>query len=193
MMPMPGAETNILSRRRAISLAAYIAGLSALGACASASDEATAEDEALHDFDFTFGHWRVQHRSLRASGQWQESEGQCVTESILGGAGNVEDHLIHPAAGAYRALGVRSFDSQTRLWSIWWLDGRAPHAVGMPVVGAFAEGVGTFFGEDALDGRPIRTRFVWTRATHPQWEQAYSFDAGLTWETNWIMQFTPER
>lgn len=192
MMPMPGAETSILSRRRAISLAAYIAGLTALGACASVSDEAAAQDEALHDFDFTFGRWRVQHRSLRASGQWQEAHGHCVTETILGGAGNLEDHLINSAVGAYRALGVRSFDIQTRQWSLWWLDGRAPHALGSPVLGAFADGVGTFFGDDALDGRPIKIRIRWTRSTLPRWEQAYSFDDGVTWETNWVMDFLPE-
>ena len=25
----------------------------------------------------------------------------------------------------------------------------------------------------------------------PRWEQAFSDDGGLTWETNWVMEFTP--
>jgi hypothetical protein len=43
-----------------------------------------------------------------------------------------------------------------------------------------------------LDGRPIRVRFTWseTQGDAPVWEQAFSADAGRTWETNWVMHFT---
>ena len=41
------------------------------------------------------------------------------------------------------------------LWG-WWLDGRNPGALDVPVVGRFADGVGTFFAEDTIDGRAIR-------------------------------------
>jgi hypothetical protein len=36
-------------------------------------------------------------------------------------------------------------------------------------------------------------RFLWTGVTTktPHWEQAFSDDAGETWETNWLMDFTP--
>jgi hypothetical protein len=46
--------------------------------------------------------------------------------------------------------------------------------------------------DDTLDGKPIRVRFIWSKITPTscQWEQAYSRDAGVTWESNWIMNFT---
>jgi hypothetical protein len=53
-------------------------------------------------------------------------------------------------------------------------------------------GVGTFYADDVLDGRPIRIRFRWlgTGGSTPRWEQAFSPDGGATWETNWTMQFS---
>ena len=53
--------------------------------------------------------------------------------------------------------------------------------------------VGVFEGEDTFEGRPIRVRFTWTGVTTetPHWEQAFSEDGGETWETNWVMDFTP--
>ena len=59
--------------------------------------------------------------------------------------------------------------------------------------GAFSGDTGVFEGEDTFEGRPILVRFIWSRTTSgkPRWEQAFSEDGGETWETNWIMDFTP--
>jgi hypothetical protein len=61
------------------------------------------------------------------------------------------------------------------------------------VIGSFDGDVGVFEGEDTFDGRPILVRFIWSGVTTPtpRWEQAFSEDDGETWETNWIMDFTP--
>jgi hypothetical protein len=77
-------------------------------------------------------------------------------------------------------------------WSIWWLDGRNPGSIDTPVVGRFENGVGAFLADETFAGKPIRVRFFWTvsRPDRPRWEQAFSTDAGATWETNWIMDFT---
>ena len=58
--------------------------------------------------------------------------------------------------------------------------------------GRFEDGVGTFYGEDVFEGRPIRVRFLWSDITpvSARWAQAFSPDGGETWETNWIMDFT---
>jgi hypothetical protein len=51
--------------------------------------------------------------------------------------------------------------------------------------------IGTFYADSLLDGKPVRTRFIWSHITgvSGRWEQAFSYDAGKTWETNWIMEF----
>jgi len=61
------------------------------------------------------------------------------------------------------------------------------------MVGRFMGGIGEFFGDETVDGKPVLCRFRWTQPTadSARWEQAFSDDGGRTWETNWIMTFTP--
>ncbi len=151
---------------------------------------------APHDFDFAVGDWTVQHRRLKdrllACTEWVEFSGQMSTRQVLGGYGNVEDNVLDLPEGSYRALALRSFNAQTRQWSIWWLDGRFPGQLDVPVVGGFHNSTGTFYANDTLSGVPITVRFVWLTQDpqRPRWEQAFSADGGTTWETNWTMQFT---
>jgi len=147
------------------------------------------------DFDFLIGRWRVRHRRLRTrlrgDTRWEEFAGTCTSWPILAGLGTVDDNLIALPAGAYRAATLRQFDPAARRWSIWWIDARRP-GIEPPVHGGFADGIGTFLGDDVLDGRAIRVRFVWSdiAASTARWEQAFSADGGATWETNWQMAFT---
>ena len=111
----------------------------------------------------------------------------------MGGFGNLDDNVLEAPTGTYRATTLRSFDGKSQEWSIWWLDSRSPKGpLDPPVRGRFHDGVGTFYADDTLDGKPIRVRFIWSKITPTscQWEQAYSCDAGATWETNSIMNFT---
>ncbi|HEY1604640.1 MAG TPA: DUF1579 domain-containing protein [Allosphingosinicella sp.] len=146
--------------------------------------------------DFPLGRWRVRHRKLvrRLAGctDWVAFEGEMTARSVLGGLGNLEEHVLDDPSGAYEALALRLFDPEQGLWSIWWVDGRY-HELDPPVRGAFEEGIGLFAGEDMLDGRPILVRFIWSNVAtrNPRWEQCFSADGGANWETNWIMQFDP--
>jgi hypothetical protein len=147
------------------------------------------------DFDFLFGSWTVEHRRLKerlvGCDDWEEFGGTCTAYPILGGAANVDDNVVELPNGTYRASSIRSFDAAAGTWAIWWLDQRNPHTLDVPVVGGFQDGVGEFYANDTLNERPIRVRFQWsdTQSDSPRWDQAFSADAGVTWETNWIMQF----
>ncbi|WP_212648267.1 hypothetical protein [Deinococcus hopiensis] len=155
------------------------------------------DPNAPQDFDFITGDWRVNHRRLSAlfsnCTQWTAFEGASSTTKTLGGFGNLEDNVLHFPTGTVRALAVRSYCAAAGTWSIWWLDGRSPTTLGVPVVGRFAGHVGTFYADDVLGSAPIRVRFVWTAipGENPRWEQAFSNDGGKTWETNWTMAFMP--
>lgn len=155
------------------------------------------EPDAPTDFDFIIGDWHVQHRRLnsRLSGctEWTSFNGLSTTRKILGGLGNVEDNLLRFPEGEVRAAAFRSFDHATRKWSIWWLDARNPHRLDVPVIGEFAGTIGTFHADDSLRGAAIRVRFIWNAnpGGKPTWEQAFSPDLGITWETNWTMEFSP--
>jgi hypothetical protein len=153
------------------------------------------DPDAPSDFDFVIGDWCVHHLRLKARlagcTDWESFEGLSSTHKTLGGFGNVEDNRIFLPGGSYRAVAIRSFDSQACSWSIWWLDGRSPGALDTPVVGRFSDGVGTFFAEDIFNGLPIRIRFTWRTSSggNPRWDQAFSADGGVTWEVNWKMEF----
>ena len=152
--------------------------------------------DATHDFDFLFGSWTVRHRRLKARlagcPDWEEFRGTSTFWPLLGGAGNVDDNVLELPGGTYRAATFRSFDPKTGQWAIWWMDGRNPHALDTPMKGGFANGVGTFFADDTLGGKPIKVRFLWTSSGPDiaRWEQAFSPDGGHSWETNWEMDFT---
>jgi hypothetical protein len=152
--------------------------------------------DGRHDFDFMFGDWRVAHQRLRSRltgcTEWEAFDGMSSTRPILGGAGNLEDNRLDPASGSYRAVALRSWCAQTRQWSIWWLDGRQPLGIDVPVRGRFEAGLGAFYAEDRHEGRLVQVRFRWdaTDPQAPRWEQALSADGGQRWEVNWRMQFT---
>jgi len=149
----------------------------------------------MNDFDFLVGHWTVRHRRLkeRLAGctDWEEFGGTCSLRPLLDGQANVDDNVLDMPSGTYRAASIRAYDPATGRWSIWWLDSRQPHDLGMPVVGAFKDGTGTFLADDTLNGQPIRVRFLWTDITpsSARWQQEFSNDGGATWETNWVMEF----
>ncbi|OCQ23830.1 DUF1579 domain-containing protein [Pseudoalteromonas luteoviolacea] len=154
------------------------------------------ELDAPQDFDFIIGEWNVRHSRLKEilsdSDEWYEFTGESATVKTLGGFGNIEDNHLHFPEASIRAKAIRSYNAQTREWSIWWLDGRNPASMDTPVVGTFNEKVGQFFADDTFNDQPIKVRFIWN-ATNPEiptWEQAFSKDDGKTWETNWKMMFT---
>jgi hypothetical protein len=147
------------------------------------------------DFDFVIGNWFVKHRRLKERlancTEWLEFDGEMSTQKILGGFGNIEDNILRLPDQEVRAIALRSYDQNTKNWSIWWLDGRFPGRIDVPVVGNFVDGVGTFFANDTFQEIPIIVRFVWRQIGVDllRWEQAFSADEGESWETNWTMDF----
>jgi hypothetical protein len=159
------------------------------------SGQGAAKRTDVHDFDFLNGDWRVHHRYLRVKAdarEWLDADGTASHLELMDGKANMEEYTINAPSGAYRAVALRSYDPKTSQWSIWWLSGRAPHGkVDPPVQGRFKKGVGTFYGDTTVNEKPMRVRFIWSQndSTSARWEQAYSSDAGKTWETNWTMEF----
>ena len=149
-----------------------------------------------HDFDFFMGTWKVRNRRLRArlagSDDWEEFDATSVARPILGGLGNV-DEFRTDHDGGFIGMSFRFFDPVKGRWSIYWADSRRAGELDPPVFGRFSGDRGVFVGRDVFDGKPIRVRFIWSgiRTRTPRWEQAFSADDGATWETNWVMDFSP--
>ncbi len=115
-----------------------------------------------------------------------------IARPLLDGLGN-EDEFRTDHDGGFIGMSFRFYDPQKDQWAIYWADTRRPGLLDAPVFGSFSGDVGIFEGDDTFEGRPIRMRFIWSGITTPtpRWEQAFSEDDGETWETNWIMDFTP--
>jgi hypothetical protein len=154
------------------------------------------EARATRDFDFLMGSWKVHNRMLRkrlaGCGEWDEFEATSVARTMLDGLAN-EDEFRTDFCGGFIGMSFRFYDPKTDLWSIYWADSRRSGALDPPVYGSFAGDRGVFLGEDTFEGRPILVRFIWSEINSgtPRWEQAFSEDDGDTWETNWVMEFTP--
>ncbi len=75
-------------------------------------------------------------------------------------------------------------------WAIYWINSKDGQ-LQPPVYGRFENGRGVFAGDDFDDGKPVKVLFDWsgTDTETPRWSQAFSYDDGTTWETNWIMEF----
>jgi hypothetical protein len=149
----------------------------------------------MNDFDFFVGSWDVANRRLvqplSGSDDWDEFPGTSTCVTAWDGAANF-DQITFPTKG-FRGLTVRMYNPAAEHWSIYWANSRRGVLDLPPMIGRFGrDGTGEFFGTEAFDGRQVPIRFVWDgiTATTARWAQAYSPDAGETWETNWVMDFT---
>jgi len=150
-------------------------------------------------FDFLLGTWRVTNRRLRrpldpADDSWEEFDAHAVVRPVLHGLGNTDTITSErgPGGQPFEGVTLRLFDPRDGRWRIWWTSTRQPGQLDPPMTGEFTGGHGVFFGDDEVDGVPIRVRFDWHALDDggARWAQAFSFDGGRTWTTNWVMTFT---
>jgi hypothetical protein len=160
---------------------------------AAAASDVSAQRDGQHDFDWEIGTWDTHVRVLRnplsgAAPEWVEFKGTSIVKPLLGGRANFVELSVKNASGAIEGGALRLYNPQARQWSLNYA-GLRNGLLTAPVFGGFdANGRGTFFGQDQLEGRTILVRFVITRPSprQAQFEQSYSADGGATWETNWI-------
>jgi hypothetical protein len=162
----------------------------------ASANQAPADRDGQHDFDFELGHWnihlkRLQH-PLTGSTTWVEFDGTSVTRKVWDGRSQIEEFETDSAAGGHiEGLTLRLYNPQTHQWSLYWANSKIG-TMDPPQVGQFKNGRGEFFGHDTLNGKAIVIRFVWSNTTtdKPHFEQSFSADGGQTWELNWITDQT---
>lgn len=147
-------------------------------------------------FDFLEGRWLIRHRRLRerlvSCTEWIEFETPFVLAPLLGGLGNIDQCQMLPPSPFFEGVSLRFFDLALGEWKIYWVDS-ATGQLCPPVVGGFDGDQGTFRGMDVHAGTAVAVRFLWDKSmpAAPTWQQAFSTDGGVTWETNWHMAFFP--
>jgi hypothetical protein len=143
------------------------------------------------DFDFLIGNWLMKNRHLNARlancKEYTEFETTVENHAGLEGMGNFDVVRRSLDNGkVYEGRTVRTFDPQTKLWRLYWMDSNGG-PLDPPQIGSFENGIGLFFAKDYQVGRPVIVVFKWDKRDpeHPRWSQAFSDDNGKTWEWNY--------
>jgi hypothetical protein len=174
-----------------------VAGLSALlllgtvasGAAATAPPTVA---DGQRDFDWELGLWRTSVRVLaeplsETPDEWLQFAGTSDVRPLMDRRANVVELDVSGPSGRIEGMNLRLYEPQAERWSLTFVSMR--NGLLTPsVYGGFQDGVGKFYGDDQLDGRPIKVRFLIFRQgpDKARFEQAFSADGGTTWETNWI-------
>jgi hypothetical protein len=160
------------------------------------AQQATAEREGQHDFDFEYGSWKIHLKRLvnplTGSTKWVEFDGTSVTRKVWDGRAQLEEFETDSAAGGHiEGLTLRLYNPQTRQWSLYWATSKGG-PIYPPQIGEFKNGRGEFYAQDTLNGKSAFVRFIWsaTNTNSPHFEQSFSEDGGRTWEVNWITDQT---
>lgn len=173
--------------RSAIALALLLLAASARPAAARP------QGDGAHDFDWEAGAWTTTLRYLAnplspEPDRWIDYRGTTTIRLVMDGQANVAELDVSGAAGRVRGLSLRLYNPRTRQWSLNYAsmqDGR----LAAPVFGGFdASGRGLFYGTDEVGGRVVLVRFAILPdgRDRVRFVQAYSADAGASWEENWI-------
>src|SRR5581483_9528317 len=154
-----------------VLISAIMLGLSTMPAVAqpqsvAAKPEAPlvrAERDGQRDFDFLFGKWKTHNRRLMnpltGSNTWIEFDGTVVARSIWGGRANMDEFAADTPSGRVDGLTVRTYNSKTRQWSIYWANA-TNGAFSLPAtVGEFKGDRGEFFDQEDYKGRSILVRY----------------------------------
>jgi hypothetical protein len=148
------------------------------------------------DFDFLAGRWTVHHRrwcdplrhALGGPSELSEFDGVHVGGTYFAGAVSVDETTL--ADPDTRGLTFRVWSPSRHEWSIYWVNSRTGR-LEPPVHGSFIDGVGTFYGQESIDGHEVEVRFIWSDITETsaRWSQAFRVDNG-EWDHNWEMTFS---
>jgi hypothetical protein len=152
--------------------------------------------DVRHDFDFAYGKWQEHTNRLKApltgSTTWTPMEGVSETTPVWNGRANIVELRSNGADGPLELLSLRLYNPQARQWNLYFATSKVGF-LGMPAsTGQFNNGTGEFYDQETYNGKAIWVRFrvFPLSADSMQSDQAFSADAGKTWETNWINKYT---
>lgn len=204
----PGSGENkvkIIDLVRIYIVVAVMCGLSSAAfgqitpeAMKKQTPESAIEHDGQHDFDFLFGSWKVHCRRLlhplAGSSQWLEFDGTDVVHRVWDGRANMDEFEADSPSGRIEGMTIRTYSAKSHQWSIYWSTEANGTVDFPPMVGEFRSGRGEFFDSEIYKGKAIYVRFLWTVGSPSSchWEQAFSPDGGITWETNFVWELTRE-
>jgi hypothetical protein len=153
-----------------------------------ATGVASSERDGSHDFDFNFGVWKTQIKRrvhpLSGSDETIELNGTVSVRKVWSGRAALEEIETDGPKGHWEGLSLFLYSPGAHQWSQTFIGSKSGAFAGGGMVGGFKDGHGELYASDALDGRAILVRGVWSDIapkTH-RYEESYSGDGGRTWE-----------
>lgn len=182
----------------AAALALAVPALAPAQSATTKTEAGPASHDGQRDFDWMHGNWKATlkrlDKPLTGSTKWTEYAGTQRTIRLYDGRANVdefttEDPVTHAKV---EGLTVRTYNPETKQWSINWANMKTGTFAMPPTVGHFENGRGEFYDREDFNGKPIVVRYVWSdiTPTSAHFEQSFSADDGKTWEVNWISDIT---
>jgi hypothetical protein len=155
---------------------------------------AAAEINGAHAMDYDLGRWQT-HSSrlmhpLSGSTEWKDMDGYTVVTPVWNGRANLAEYKADGPAGHVELLALRTYDPTTDQWYLHFSH-PTTGTLDVPGVGIAKDGRIEFYDQETLNGKAIWVRFsIWSITPDTaQSEQAFSADAGKTWEVNWVNKY----
>lgn len=155
----------------------------------------TGDASGAHAMDFDIGCWKT-HSSrlmqpLRGSSDWRDMDGYTNVTAIWNGRANIAEYKAAGSAGEVELLALRTYDPTTDQWHLYFSHPNTG-TIDVPGVGVARDSRIDFYDQENREGKAIWVRFSIWRITSDtaQSEQAFSIDAGKTWEVNWVNKYT---
>lgn len=151
--------------------------------------------DGQHDFDFEFGTWKT-HLSrllhpLTGSHTWVEYDGTTTVRKVWNGRANLAELEADGPAGHLEIVSLRLYIPEEHRWGLN-ITSSASGILSPPAIGQFSNGHGDFVEQEPINGQIVLVRFGISNITPHSYrvEQAFSNDAGQTWEVNLIITAT---
>ena len=144
-------------------------------------------------FDFWVGEWSVLNRHINERGAWREGNTTRARITPVCGGKAVLEEWAGPFRGGFQnGFSLRAFDPAREDWELllfWTMDGNGGFG---RLRGEFRHGRGDFFSNTS---GPNRTRYSFSDAlpNTVRWDSSTTSDSGVTWKTDWIMEFSRTR
>lgn len=154
------------------------------------AQEALAVDDPHRQFDFWIGEWSVQNRDIQPDGSWKDGDVTRARITPVCGGRAILEEWAGPFHGSFmNGFSLRAFDPTAQHWNLllfWTTDGDSTFG---RLTGKFRHGRGEFFAP--ATGKQ-RTRYTFSDGlpNSVRWDAAVTQDHGITWATDWIMEFT---
>lgn len=147
------------------------------------------------NFSFLLGSWRTHSvrvaHPLSGDRATFSCDGTSSTRPFWGGHADLEDGEAGCPAQSTGFVTMRLYDAASGRWLLYSATQSNGLTTGLPAVGRFdGDAVADFYQRKTFDGRSILVRDRWlAERDGPRLEEAYSADAGKTWETEVTTQY----